>query len=125
MSKHLQAHELYEKDGYAPLPAFLSKQLVRTEYERTYESWPFPRFSSLSIAKAGSSTPTTNGCVVGEVTNRPARWICMTSSESLNGNAEPDEAMSPNAWKAGGAFTGKSSDIEPEALVPGSPERVQ
>ena len=37
MSKHLQAHELYEKDGYAPLPAFLSKQLVRTVYERTVQ----------------------------------------------------------------------------------------
>ncbi|MCH2496469.1 MAG: hypothetical protein MK104_05590 [Erythrobacter sp.] len=37
MRKHLQAHELYEKDGYAPLPAFLSKQLVRTVYERTVQ----------------------------------------------------------------------------------------
>ena len=48
----------------------------------------------------------------------------MTSSESFNGNSEPDEAVSSNVWKAGGAFAGKSRDIEPEALVPGTPERV-
>lgn len=37
MSNHVQTHETYERSGYAQLPAFLSKQLVRAVYERAVQ----------------------------------------------------------------------------------------
>lgn len=34
MNQYLQTRETYERDGYAPLPALLPKQLVKAVYER-------------------------------------------------------------------------------------------
>ena len=59
------------------------------------------------MTRASSSTSTSWGCSVGDVTTRDALWICRTSSDNLMTWSADWSLTSEKEWKAGGVSSGR------------------